>query len=290
MRSDIGFRIDRALTLLLFARPSARARRRVPDSVPILMYHSVSDDLDHSTHPYFRTVTSPATFAAQVEALQGNGLQGITFGDALDRLGGGLPGALDGKVVMTFDDGFRDFLSHAHPVLARAGFGATVFLPSSFLGGCFLTGRNCLSPVEVRELAGLGVEFGSHSASHRRLVELPQGELRAELQGSRHAIEDVLGSGVDLFSYPYRFPEENIAFTTSLRELLLEVGYRGGVTTCIGTASRADDTLFLPRLPVNDCDDQRLLLAKVHGHYDWLRFGQRMRKRSRALMSGWRVR
>ena len=286
MRSVELFRLDRTLTLLSSAAcKHGPTRRRRSASIPILMYHSVSDDLDRSARPYFRTVTAPTTFATQIGAMRARGLRGITLGEALSALHANELGALEGKVVITFDDGLRDLLDNAVPVLLHAGFAATVFVVSDYIGARFVTGRMCLDALEMRALAGEGIEFGSHSASHRRLVELPDDELASELHSSRRSIEDTLGRSVDLFSYPYRFPEENVAFIPRLRALMLEAGYRGGVTTAIGTASSDDEPLFLPRLPVNDCDDSRLLLAKLDGHYDWLRVAQRLRKRYRAALA-----
>ena len=114
-------------------------------------------------------------------------------------------------------------------------------------------------------------------------MELGTAELAAELSGSKSAIEDIVGREVTLFSYPFRFPEENSRFTGALARLLDECGYRGGVTTAIGRSSRQDNPRFLPRLPVNDCDDDALLRAKLVGHYDWLRSGQRLYKQARAF-------
>ena len=282
-------RADRLLTLSLFAPWQRLLTRSSSEAIPILMYHSVDPELDDSVHPYFRTVTSPRAFAAQVECLRNSSYQAITLTDALALLASkSTPAArLTDKVVITFDDGFRDFHSHAFPVLERAGFRATVFLASTFIGRTFITGRECLGPQEIRELCDAGVEFGSHSATHRRLVELPMPELAAELSGSKATIEDVTGREVSLFSYPFRFPEEDTAFTTRLAGLLDESGYRGGVTTAIGRSTERDDPRFLPRLPMNDCDDALLLSAKLAGHYDWLRAGQRLRKHSRALWRRW---
>jgi peptidoglycan/xylan/chitin deacetylase (PgdA/CDA1 family) len=254
------------------------------------MYHSISTDLDDRVSPYFRTVTSPAMFARQVRTLKKSGFHAIGLSEALSLLKGGDAATTPGprKVVITFDDGFRDFYTTAFPILADAGFTATVFLPSRFIGKPFITGRDCLSGAEIRELCGQGVEFGSHSESHRMLVELERSELERELSESKARIEDVTGRGVDLFSYPFRFPEENAGFTGMLGSLLDETGYQGGVTTSIGRSRRSDDIRFLPRLPMNDCDDEALLSAKLAGHYDWLRAGQRLHKRGRALWRRWR--
>ena len=54
-------------------------------------------------------------------------------------------------------------------------------------------------------------------------------------------------------------------------------------TTAIGVATRRHDPLFLPRVPVNDCDDAAFLRAKLAGAYDWLHAPQLASKRLRSL-------
>ncbi|RZU00785.1 polysaccharide deacetylase family protein [Rivibacter subsaxonicus] len=279
-----GLRVDRLLTLGLFAPLRRIGASAEAPTIPLLMYHSVADDIDRDVHPYFRTVTTPRSFEAQVRCLRERGLQGITLSEAMRLLAAADLGALQRKVVLTFDDGFRDFRTVAWPILQRAGFGATVFMPTAYIGKSFVTGRDCLDAAEIRGLVADGVEFGSHSHSHCRLYTLDELALARELRLSKSVLEDASGQAVTLFSYPYRFPEEDAHFTGRLREQLDRAGYRAGVTTAIGRARVGDDAWLLPRLPVNDCDDAALLGAKLDGHYDWLRTGQRLRKRARAVL------
>ncbi len=275
-------RWDRWLTLNV-AQPLSWAhgasRRR---AVPILMYHAIADDTDDRAAPYFRTVTSAARFAEHVDFFTRNGWQALSLSAAMAVLQD--PEADASKTVaVTFDDGFRDIYTTAQPLLASAGFGATVFLSTDFLDRRFVTGRECLRRSEVRTLSAQGIEFGSHSVTHRRLVTLSQAELRQELTVSKQEIEDLTGQPVTLFSYPYRFPSEDTRFTRSFGALLDDSGYRRGVTTTIGRSRPHDDRFFLPRLPINDGDDRALLAAKLHGHYDWLRVVQQARKAARGL-------
>jgi peptidoglycan/xylan/chitin deacetylase (PgdA/CDA1 family) len=282
---DSPLRIDRWMTLSVVRRLSPLRATDRQAAIPILMYHAIADDVDDTLHPYFRTVTRPATFARQVALMQRAGYRAVTLAQAaglLERPDAGCGDAAK-TVVLTFDDGFRDFYTTAFPVLRDAGFAATVFVSSDFVGKPFVTGRDCLRAAEVRELSAAGIEFGSHSASHRLLVDLPLDELIDEVSTSKQVIEDLSGSAVTSFSYPYRFPEENLGFTRSLGALLDHHGYRAGVTTAIGRSCASSDRRFLPRLPINDCDDDLLLRAKLDGHYDWLHAGQLMRKRLRAL-------
>ncbi len=82
-------------------------------------------------------------------------------------------------IGLTFDDAFRELLTHAVPVLERFGFGATVYVPTAYIGGTSRwldeaakrTGR-CSAQSELRELPGLRIECGAHSHTHPALDEL----------------------------------------------------------------------------------------------------------------------
>ena len=281
---------------LAVGSPVARLRPR-PEStrIPILMYHGISREIDATRHPYYRTVTSPETFARHIDYLERHGYTVLTLSAALRRLAASASHpiarpprqgesaaatARDERVVaLTFDDGLRTFATEAFPILAARGFGATVFLSTGYLGKAFPTGEACLHPSQVSTLAAHGIEFGSHTVTHPQLSRLSTAELRRELIDSRAAVEHVAGRSSPLFSYPFAFPEEDAVFTQKLRGALLDAGYEGGVTTIIGRASALDDPLLLKRLPINDLDDDLLLRAKLEGAYDWLHAGQLLYKR-----------
>ncbi len=249
-------------------------RMRLPGRrvrVPILMYHSVAETSEAGTHPYYRTVTTPDVFSDQMQFLHESGYSVINLDEAhalLRRPGKSTVRA----VVVTFDDGFRDFHSNAFPILNRHGFSATVFLPTAYVGKSArkFQGTECLTWSDVRELQTAGIHFGSHTVTHPQLRSVSPEQMVCEVQASKRAIEDELGEPVKSFSYPYAFPEGDRSFVDGLRSVLQETGYENGVSTIIGTANQADDPFFMPRLPVNSCDDLRLFQAKLGGGYDWL--------------------
>lgn len=262
-------RPDRIVTLYFYG-PLLRLMRAATAEIPILMYHSVSGDQDSTRHPYYRTITSPAVFRTQMQFLHENGYVTCTPAAAVEQF---QSGAVNRKQVsITFDDGYQDFLENAQPVLERYGFTATVYLPTAFIANQRLhfKGRPCLTWPEVRQLQQRGVSFGSHTVNHPQLRELPAASIRAELVGSKKTIEDQTGEPVSSFAYPYAFPETDRSFKAALRDLLLEAGYTSGVCTTVGCATTDSDPLFLPRLPVNNDDDQALLSAKLRGAYDWV--------------------
>ncbi|WP_162532277.1 polysaccharide deacetylase family protein [Candidatus Scalindua japonica] len=175
-------------------------------------------------------------------------------------------------VVITFDDGFRDFYTQAFPVLQKYNFTATVFLPTEFINnnGSRLNEKEHLSWDEVRELNNNSINFGSHTVTHPQLKSIKKEEIEYEIRHSKETIEDKLGEVIDSFSYPFAFPEEDNEFRKYLKDILRECDYKYSVSTRIGTTSRKDDICFAKRIPVNSCDDIIFFKAKLEGGYDWL--------------------
>jgi peptidoglycan/xylan/chitin deacetylase (PgdA/CDA1 family) len=265
----MGLRIDRLATLYV-VDPLRRLSSRGKASIPILMYHSIADEDEAGVHSYYRTATAPPVFAAQMESLQQNGFSVIDLSKALRCFSE--PEAKKNSVVITFDDGFRNFYTNAFPILSRYGFTATMYLPTAYIGQSRLSfkGKECLTWSEVRELQKHGISFGSHTVTHPQLHDCDANARKKEVAESKQTIEQELGCAVQSFAYPYAFPETDAGFKRSLREELHQSGYENGVCTTVGRPNPASDPFFLKRLPVNSDDDSRLFLAKVAGSYDWL--------------------
>lgn len=292
-------RIDRIITLYCIDPLRKCFSGSEQFAIPILMYHGISDQLDSQQSPYFRTVTSPARFQEQMAILKEFGYQVINLSEAVALLKGrammqvsnpdALPvsssSTINGRyAVITFDDGLQDFYFNAYPILEKFGYSATVFLSTQFLNGAFITGQNCLRASEISELAQKGFEFGSHTVTHPLLVELPSEKIGYELNESKKTIEQLISKPISLFSYPFRFPEDNKNFTKMLDKLLIENDYSAGVTTIIGRAKPGDNLMYLKRLPVNQADDAKLFMAKLKGSYDWLHAFQLFFKKLKAIL------
>lgn len=271
-------------------------------------------------HPYYRVCTSPKQFSAQMQWLAANGYRGVTLSEGLATLTSTRKTeharrsqTLDPRpsklVVLTFDDGYRDFYTAAAPILRKHRFTATMFLPTGFIGDdrrkfCPSTGhsikdqkskikngRECLTWAEVAELHTQGIEFGSHTVNHPKLIEMPRSEVELEIRNSKREIECRLRAPCTTFAYPYAFPDANPEFVRAFTALLKNAGVQFGVTTAIGRASHTEkekSPLTLKRLPVNSSDDLALFNAKVNGAYDWLAWPQNVTKRAKWIVKGTR--
>lgn len=174
--------------------------------VTILMYHWISGEPGQRLRHWGVT---PDQFAEQMSLLREGGYRTLSL-DEVVQVVRGRQQAPHRAVALTFDDGYRDFLEEAAPLLSAHGFKATIFLVADRVGGTNAWDarhgdppRRLLSWQEAGALAGRGIEIGSHGRTHRPLPTLTDGELDEEISGSRKILEDRLGRPVAHFSYPH---------------------------------------------------------------------------------------
>lgn len=282
-------RIDRLATVYVCHPIAKLTGWSAKYCVPVLTYHSISENLFGKVHPYHHINTPVSIFSLQMRWLRQAGYRTL-----------GLPELMNGfedkqelskTVVLTFDDGYQDFYTDAFPILKQCGFTATVFLATDRIRdeSVRVEGADYLTWQEVRELQSEGMSFGSHSVTHADLRSLGPEQIDYELGYSKETIEQRIGAQVESFSYPFALPEEDGDFIRYLADTLENLGYTNGVSTSIGRAKPRDSRFFLPRLSINSWDDLELLKAKVEGGYDWLHWPQWFYKFAHhnvALMTG----
>jgi peptidoglycan/xylan/chitin deacetylase (PgdA/CDA1 family) len=113
------------------------------------------------------------------------------------RSGEELPGRY---VILTVDDG-RASSMRAAELLEEYGCRGTFFLTRDRCLGR----QDFVRPPEIRELRKAGFSMGTHGTTHRKLTFLPQESCVAELDESKHWLEDVLGEKVRYMAAPGGF-------------------------------------------------------------------------------------
>jgi peptidoglycan/xylan/chitin deacetylase (PgdA/CDA1 family) len=230
---------------------------RITHGVPELSYHAFCKGRSPN-----RYVVSRRAFARQMTAIRVLGYRPIAFEELAQALREARP-APPRAVVVTIDDGYRDNLELAHPVLSRRGIPATIFLVSGRIGGRSdweedptLGGRPLLSLEELALLRADGVRFGAHTRSHRPLPDATEDEIAAEVGGSR---EDLEGLGVlaRTFAYPYgRYDERAVAAVEA-------AGFVGAGTTDPRRARLDDAPLLIPRIEIRGGDSLLTFVRKL---------------------------
>jgi len=196
--------------------------------VPILMYHHVMDPDAAKEINATNLNVATNTFREQMDYLLAKGYSILR----LDEMMAGLrSGSLPAKpVVLTFDDGYRDFYDNVFPILREKGIKATVFAISQFVGG-----PRYVEWWQLREMSGSGlVLVGDHTLNHLSLPKLSIDEQRNQIVSAKKILEDYVGQKVEYFAYPYG------SYNGVSEQVLKENGFGGAVTTtnvdpqCVG--------------------------------------------------------
>ncbi|MGH2905872.1 MAG: polysaccharide deacetylase family protein [Solirubrobacterales bacterium] len=200
------------------------------DRIPVLLYHSVSDEPAPEIADF---AIGPDAFAEQIKLVAESRRTAVTLSELARRLESG---DTDNLVCVTFDDGWRDNIAAAE-TLAAAGVPATIYVTSDYVGRPNM--------VDAGELAALaqapGIEIGAHSVNHQHLDELPSAEAGAEIGDSKHAIEQLIGAPVTTFAYPHG------AYDRRVRESVIEHGFKSAAAVKNALSHGDDDRYAIAR-------------------------------------------
>src|SRR5262245_41122226 len=217
----------------------------------VLMYHKVND-----LRPNPTTVPT-GVFAEQMGLLGELGYTPVSLERVRDHYVEGVP-LPPGAVLITFDDGYRDNLENALPILQRHGYPGVVFVPIGFLDDDRpLPHEEALRTLGVRnrtvdwdELAALeagGIRVESHGVGHRPVSELEPAEAAREIALLKLRPADGLGGSVDA----YAAVKGSLAdYRPEHVSLVQQAGYTLGFTSVSGANGPTTDRFRLRRYNV----------------------------------------
>lgn len=163
-------------------------------------------------------------------------------------------------VVVTMDDGDPTVIRDAAPIFERHRIPYAVYVVPGRIGR-----PEHMSVAELRTLADLGVEIGSHTMTHRSVTQLSPRALAEELVGSKKAIEDITGRAVTSFAYPFGTLRD---FDRRTADALREAGYRLAFTSQHGALAAGQDAMMLPRVKIEGGDPDWMFRAACSGALD----------------------
>ena len=221
--------------------------------ISVLMYHQVGEFARPSAHR--AGYCHIRRFRAQMAYLRRLNYNVISLQAAYEGLFLDAP-IPPRAVVLTFDDGYRNFYDYALPAMERHGFPSTVFMITGLVGGradwLARDGREAAPMMDaamLRELPARGVTVGSHTVSHSRLAQLEPAQAMREIRDSKSALEDLLGREVAHFCYPYG------NYNPAARDAVAESGYLTGLTCTRGDANYAENPFEIPRKGISYGDN-----------------------------------
>jgi peptidoglycan/xylan/chitin deacetylase (PgdA/CDA1 family) len=228
----------------------------LPPAPRVLMYHSISPSTELDPHSLR---VHPDRLDRQLRHLRRRGLRGVPAAEWLAAVDRGRAGRL---VALTFDDGYRDFVEYAMPVMARHGMTGSVYMVAGKISGSsdWVEGgpdAPLMSADELRAAAAAGHEVGCHTSTHPKLGEIGQDDVAAEVIDSRRVLEEVLQTAVEGFAYPYG------SFSDAAVEAVRDAGYAYALATDDHTRP---GRFTIPRFFVGQQDSALRLEAKFVRH------------------------
>ena len=245
-------------------------------AVPILTYHSI--DRSQSI-----ISASPETFDSHICYLIERGYKNYRLFEIVECLitGNELPKR---SFVITFDDGYRNNLHEALPILTKYRCTATIFITTAYVGKANAWPDQHKSipkfPImtweDIRTIRNAGIDIGAHTVNHPHLPHLQTEEdIRNEIVDSQKQLADELGEKIPLFCYPYG------QYDARSRSIVTEF-FDGAISNWPDRVTAQSDRFALERLNTTSGLFRRLPLSflaigSFQGYVQskrWLRFAR----------------
>ena len=202
--------------------------------IPILMYHKIPTTELESKHKIFVTA---ANFKKHLQFYKSQGFKTVTFSD-LKKFKSAQKSFTEfpkKPLLLTFDDGYKDNLDNASPLLEEFGFKAQLFL----LANTNLNSNNwdisesekaheIVSGSDRKKWLTSAFEIGSHGFSHQRIAEMNEPQARTELHDSKISLEKEFQTEIPVFAFTYGDT------TPQFGQMAFEEGYDYAVNTDSG--------------------------------------------------------
>lgn len=205
--------------------------------VPILLYHYISENPNKDDKARDGLSTPPSIFKSQLETIKSAGYTAVTF-DELAAFFDGTSLLPAKPVILTFDDGYRDFYFNAYPILAGAAMKGIAFISTGLIGGgAYMTWS------QVEEIARSPfVVVAAHSVHHYVLTKSNNSVLQNELEESKKILEAHAPYPINWIAYPYGSFDERVVAAVKA------AGFVGAATTMPGTYQYKSRLYHMPRL------------------------------------------
>jgi peptidoglycan/xylan/chitin deacetylase (PgdA/CDA1 family) len=216
--------------------PPFAARRASSTGVPVFTYHMVDRRIPGDPIGNALTIT-PHQFAEQLRTLSALHVRTMNAGALVASLRRGRVPAR--TVVLTFDDGYKDNVTEALPLLRRYHATATFYIISSTVGK-----PRHLTWADVRTLRKAGMEIGAHGREHVDLTELYAPGQLAQIDDCRRAIRH--WAAVDPMTYAYPSGQYNAVTLAVMRRARMPAAF----TMEYGFVRSLDNPYRLPRIRI----------------------------------------
>lgn len=249
---------------------AGKVERRIKD-IKVLMYHRVLGEQEADNIHW--TGVFDHHFEEHLKVLELFGYTPITFTDLRLFLSKELE--LPRKpVIITFDDAYKDFYDLAYPLLKEYGMRAVLFaLGDRSIAENIWDDENeierapLMNDEELIEVFENGIEVGAHSCTHKPLTEIGPEELEREVFGCKESLEELLGSEVHTFCYPYGLDNEQV------HSVVRKAGFTFGCSVYNGPLEFGESLYSIHRITIKNGMGALSFALRILTPYEYLELG-----------------
>ena len=206
----------------------------------ILIYHHIAEDTPRVSS------TTEAELREHLDHLKEHNFKVMPLDVLLQQLQNGEP-VPHNAVAITFDDGYANNYTAAHPILMEYGVPYTIFISPGDID-------NRTGPVmswdQIRRMSEDGVLVANHAMYHEKMAQPEPGEseeawlqrMRATILDAERRIKEETGQSHRLLAYPYG------EFSPRLEALVKELGFIG-IGQQSGAVGPTTKMTRVPRFP-----------------------------------------
>lgn len=241
--------------------------------IPVLMYHRVITSEEEKG--VYDTYVTKENFEKQMKYIKENGYETINFYDIEN---GEFKRRFDENkkyVIITFDDGYKDNLINALPILKKFSLKAVLFFITDISYNKWDTDVEnrpkekdfkLMNLEEIKEFYASGlIEIGGHTTSHLDMPTIDDYILKKDLEISKKKIEKITGKKAISFAYPWGRNNEKS------RKVVKDIGYQFAVSTESGSPCFSDNLFEIQRVGIYSKDDMEKFKKKLSGNYPFMR-------------------
>jgi peptidoglycan/xylan/chitin deacetylase (PgdA/CDA1 family) len=227
------------------------------------MYHRIVGDLALELDLPFSVFCEQMAWLSQLGGV-------VSYTEAISLLEIPTPPS-EMKYVITFDDAYEDFYTHALPVLRELRLPATIFVPTRFidepehipLSRKPLDAKLKIRPMswdQLREVAADPlITIGAHTHNHPELVTLSEAEIANEMRIAAGRFDKELGFVPVHFAYPRGIWDDRVRGACAPYCV-------SACTTNGNIATPRNSTRYaIPRVPIRRSDGMRWFEDRVQG-------------------------
>lgn len=229
-------------------------RKITSKTVPVLLYHRICKI---SEDPVHLSVT-PETFRSHLAFIKQK-YSPVSLTELINRVKNH---TLEGKeICITFDDGYRDNITNALPILEEFQIPATVFVTTSHLGqvGTFpwdmlykeSDRASFLNEEEIKTLSTHPlIEIGAHTEDHPRLSDLTKKDQEEEIRISKEKLENITNKKIRHFAYPFGGKRD---FSQTTIDITKRLGFESAYENTDFLGTEKSNVFSFPRINIREC-------------------------------------